>query len=231
MKKCKRNTRWIIVFCMLSLRVVGLLVHIYTNHKVVDLYLTRHAQTVSNTEEKLVGGGGDSPLTEEGMQMAREAGERFKTIDLTKAYCSSQGRAQKTAEIILSSSEHADIPMTVLDDLKDISWGTAEGMTAAEYMKKYDLQEFPDAFGDADDASYVSPVKGAETKYAFCKRFDGAIEQILKASADKDKVLVVAHSSMSFWLQKVFGNSVNIDIKNCESVHLRYKNGKLSYVD
>ena len=63
------------------------------------IYLTRHGQTMWNIEKRLQGRG-NSPLTEEGIERAKELRDRIKDIKLDVIYSSPIERALTTANII-----------------------------------------------------------------------------------------------------------------------------------
>lgn len=63
------------------------------------LYLVRHGETEFNTKN-LVQGHVDSPLTEKGINQAKDKGEEFKNITFDAVFASDLSRAINTAEII-----------------------------------------------------------------------------------------------------------------------------------
>ena len=64
-----------------------------------NLYLTRHGETVWNTQ-KLMQGWKDSPLTDRGIKQARQLSERLSEVSFDAIYSSTSNRAVRTAEII-----------------------------------------------------------------------------------------------------------------------------------
>jgi len=67
----------------------------------LNIYLVRHGQDEDNLN-KILNGRRDSPLTEKGIEQAREIASKIKTINLSfnEVYSSPLQRAYKTAEII-----------------------------------------------------------------------------------------------------------------------------------
>lgn len=198
-----------------------------SNDKIVYIYMTRHGQTVGNTKELMIGRYGDSELTDVGVLQAEKTGEALKGVPFQKAYSSTIERAIDTEKIILAKSGNSSVEREELPDLDDISWGDVEGMTQQQYLEKHNLSEFPEPFGDVNDERFVSPV-GAESKYQFYNRFDRAMEQIVRESDDGAKVLVVAHSSMTFWLSKKFEDATIDHIENASITVLKYDHGQWS---
>ncbi len=196
-----------------------------TKNKEVYIYLVRHGQTYSNQQGKLVGGDGDYPLTEKGVDDAIALGKKLEDIDFQAVYSSSLGRAYNTANYILQGACQEKLSIEKIDALKDISWGDAEGYTVQEFMTAYGLEEFPNAFGNADDSEFESPIH-AESKYDFCKRFESAILDIVAQNENKGgNVLVVAHSSMLFWLEKCFPDEKLGELENTSVTVLKYHSG------
>ena len=87
------------------------------------IYLTRHGETEWNIEKRLQGRG-DSPLTENGIQRAKDLRDRIKNIDIDVIYSSPIKRALNTANI-LRGNKNIDI---VTDDrLMEMCFGDYEG--------------------------------------------------------------------------------------------------------
>ena len=85
-------------------------------------YLMRHGQTLFNVRRKIQGAC-DSPLTEQGIIQAKEAGERLKGINFDHFYSSTAERASDTLELVVGES----ITYQRLKGLKEMNFGTFEG--------------------------------------------------------------------------------------------------------
>ena len=72
-------------------------------------YLMRHGQTLFNLRRKIQGAS-DSPLTDLGIEQAKEAGEYLKDVDFDHYYSSTSERASDTLELAVGS----DVPYTRL---------------------------------------------------------------------------------------------------------------------
>jgi broad specificity phosphatase PhoE len=98
------------------------------------LYLIRHGETEFNKKD-IVQGGLDSPLTATGIYQAELLG-KFLGTKLNSAdlwFCSTQGRAVHTTEILRSTSGISDLPEVIFDNrLREIGCGTAEGKHRSE---------------------------------------------------------------------------------------------------
>ena len=224
------NKRWgkIIqsIIILISLLLMGIMSYKGNNdHKELFIYLLRHGQTYSNEQGLLVGGGGNYDLTEKGISDAVEAGTRLLDVPFHAVYCSTLGRTYDTAKYILQGAAQENLDIVQQEGLRDISWGDAEGYTVEEFMKEQQLTEFPDAFGSADDANFISPIH-AESKYDFCDRFQKTLLQIARDNEEAGgNILVVAHSSMSFWLQQRFPEKAQGDLDNTSITIVRYQDG------
>lgn len=86
------------------------------------LYLLRHGQTMFNVQHKIQGWC-DSPLTQLGLQQAKQAGLYFQenNISFDHAYCSTSERCSDTLELITHQ------PYQRLKGLKEMFYGELEG--------------------------------------------------------------------------------------------------------
>ena len=64
-------------------------------------------------------------LNEEGRQMAKIAGEKYKDINFDVCYCSPLVRAKETAKLVL---EGRNVPIIYDERLREMSFGIYEGM-------------------------------------------------------------------------------------------------------
>ena len=89
----------------------------------INFLYVRHGDTIFNVTNKSQGAC-DSPLTENGINQARQCSSRLKTMDIDKCYCSTSERATDTANIVL---ENRNISIIPLKGLKEMSFGYLEG--------------------------------------------------------------------------------------------------------
>lgn len=177
--------------------------------KTVHVLFVRHGKTVANSEGRLVGSGGDSPLLANAKEAAQALGVELQNVKIDGMYVSEMGRTQETLAYICEGAKWKG-EYTILPEVNDISWGDAEGYTGQEFLNYYGYEKMPDAFGDAHDKEYVSPIN-AETKYSFCNRFMKGVRNIIEESDDGDTVICVTHNSLTFWVEYVFDYNVSID--------------------
>ncbi len=98
-------------------------------------YVTRHGQTVWNTQKKMQGHK-DSPLTELGIQQAQELSGKLQTVPFSHAYSSDLERANHTAKIII---EPHGLPVQVNPLLRESNLGPYEGIALKKFQT--DLEE------------------------------------------------------------------------------------------
>lgn len=194
------------------------------------IYMVRHGRTYANEQGLLMGGDGNADLTPEAVEQAKIVGEALSDVPFDHAYTSTLGRTIDTASYLLEGAKQENVDRQQISDLDDISWGDAEGYTRQQFMEEYNLDEFPDAFGDTDDADFVSPIH-AETKYHFYQRFNNGMQQIIDDIKPGENVLVVAHSSMQFWLEKQFPEVQGQDIANLSVTVIKVNHGKKELVE
>ena len=148
----------------------------------MNIYFTRHGQTEWNVIKKLQGWG-NSNLTEEGIERAKRLSHRLKEVDFDFIYSSSQERAIDTAKIIRGDR---DIEIKTLDDLREIGFGSWEGM---------EIKNIQEIYGDEYD-TYLNrphlydPIDG-ESLLDVYKRVESALSEILSTKAEN--VLFVSH--------------------------------------
>lgn len=194
------------------------------------IYMVRHGRTYANEQGLLMGGDGNAELTPEAVDQAKAVGQALSDVSFDHAYTSTLGRTIDTASYLLEGAKQDDVARQQMEALDDISWGDAEGYTKQEFMEKKQLDIFPDAFGSVDDADYVSPIH-AETKYHFYQRFDKGMQQIIDDINPGENVLVVAHSSMQFWLEKQFPELEGQEITNLGVTVIKVTHGKMELVE
>ncbi len=94
----------------------------------IHLYLSRHGETVWNTEARMQGLG-NSDLTENGLADARRLADALAGIPLLAAFTSPARRALETAQLALAGRA---VPILVDDRIQEMALGRFEGLTVAE---------------------------------------------------------------------------------------------------
>lgn len=185
----------------------------------MKLYLVRHGQTIFNVRGR-VQGWCDSPLTLEGISMAKKLGEGLVDVDFVHAYSSTSERAIDTLDYILNDCE---VPRTALKELKEMNFGTLEGELEKEVMA-------PD--GSTHQKGFME--FGGETLEMVESRLLEVLERIAKKHPDGN-VLVVSHGGAILGAllgvdakQTLKHNKENGFIKNCSVSILSYEDAKFA---
>lgn len=179
----------------------------------IDIYLVRHGKTLFNTTGQ-VQGWSDSPLTEQGILQATQAGKGLKDVAFATAFSSDAGRARETAKLILEENKAAIKPEIVeLKSLREWGYGGFEGRDDAElwrplfaaagveFKKDWSTWEaFTQKMSDRDIADAIAKndkTGRAENYNAIVKRLKDAAEEIVKRTNEKGggNALVVSHGS------------------------------------
>ncbi|CVK15669.1 probable phosphoglycerate mutase [Apibacter mensalis] len=92
----------------------------------VVLYVTRHGKTILNTMDR-VQGWADTPLTPEGVEVAKFLGLGIKDVNFKAAYSSDLGRARQTARIVLDTKGQQNLGITEVPQLRETNFGSYEG--------------------------------------------------------------------------------------------------------
>ncbi|WP_316569361.1 histidine phosphatase family protein [Neobacillus sp. YIM B06451] len=163
----------------------------------LTLYITRHGETVWNTERRMQGWL-DSALTENGIGNAVSLSERLRDIEFQAIYSSSSGRTRATSELL---KKNIYIPVIYDDNLREMNLGKWEGQTLDSIQGTYPIEI--DHFWNAPER--FKPV-GGETFSAVYARALMALERI-KADNQVGNILIVTHSVMIKTLLSIFKNS------------------------
>ena len=92
------------------------------------LLLARHGQSVSNAVRRFQGAQ-DVALSELGARQAEALGQAIRRLPIAAVYTSPLERARRTAEIAAAG---LGVPLTPVDDLRELSLGDWEGRTVEE---------------------------------------------------------------------------------------------------
>jgi broad specificity phosphatase PhoE len=151
------------------------------------LFLARHGQSVSNAVRRFQGTQ-DVPLSELGCRQAAALGRALRSRRVAHVYASPLERARRTAEIVVAE---LGVPLTLVDDLRELSLGEWEGRTVEEICAQ------PGNLYTQwvrDPARNLPP--GAEPLTAVAERVLRAVGIIAAAHPNGDDVLVVAHGGI-----------------------------------
>lgn len=192
-----------------------------TNNRPTTFYLVRHAETLGNIEERLIGQS-ESPLTENGVKQAEELAKKLKDVRFGAVYASDLSRSIHTAQII--AKPHS-IRINICKQIKELSFGKYEGWKSADFMAIFgEIVKQREQMGDQERLAHLVDPE-IETDLSAAKR----MARFLRKTAPKypnQNVLVVSHGAILrsfliytklFTYQKLPHGS----IKNCGYIVLK----------
>ncbi len=142
------------------------------------IFFVRHAQSQANADGIMAGSEFETPLTEEGKDQARKAGQYLKSSGVQLIVASPMQRTQQTAKII--AKEIGMVPEAILTNplLTERSFGPYDGQPFAKY---------------AQDVDRGSLTDGVETTAALFERVEKMFQWLAKRP--EKTILVVSHGA------------------------------------
>ncbi|MDO4467741.1 MAG: histidine phosphatase family protein [Bacillota bacterium] len=144
----------------------------------VVFYLVRHGQTVFNKKNR-VQGWCDSPLSELGIQQAKDLGKNWDISHIQIAYSSTSERAVDTRDYVVSGR----IPCFEHKGFKEINFGNNEGEKVEDV--------FPQGTIHIRSYEYVN----GEHKELAAERFFSTMRSVAQ-SCGCQHIMIVAHGSI-----------------------------------
>ncbi|SNU78970.1 phosphoglyceromutase [Neisseria zoodegmatis] len=208
----------------------------------LQIYLVRHGKTVFNTVGRLQGWS-DSPLTQEGRDIAARLGRGLaeRSIRFDAAFSSTAPRAAETARIILTHQGQSDLPLTQLPDLREYCFGGFEGefnhtlhQTIAASLGLPDVSTWKQTYQNADRHLLAETVAAldelglAENEQQFTGRLKNGMAEVVRQSDGAQRILVVAHGmAITAILKNIDFNSIPYrSVDNASVSRLRFEQGK-----
>lgn len=154
------------------------------------LALVRHGQSLWNKQNRFTGWV-DVPLTLEGEDEARLAGERLRDLSFDVAYTSDLRRAQHTLELIIETAGFQGLPVIRDQALNERDYGDLAGLNKARTAERYGEEQV-----HIWRRSFATPPPGGEALKDTAARTLPFFERaILGDIALGNDVLVVAHGN------------------------------------
>lgn len=150
----------------------------------MTLLLARHGQTVWHRENRYAGGDSDVDLTPTGLLQAEQLAGWVRTRGVDAVVSSPVRRAVETAE---PSVFAAGVDLEVVEDLREVGFGVAEGRTLAELDA--------DLVARFRSDPVAHPFPGAEPPVTAAERGAAALRRVAAHHRD-ETVLVVAHNTL-----------------------------------
>jgi len=149
----------------------------------VEVLLVRHPQVEANIEGRFVGTG-ESPFTELGERQCAALAAYIAEWKPFSVHTSPRTRARAVAEL---AAGQAGVPMHVDEDLAEIDFGAAEGMTYDEAMR---AGVEIDLLGGPPESA---PFRDGETWHTFAVRI---AEAAVRIETCGPRIAVVAHGGV-----------------------------------
>ena len=165
------------------------------------LLLARHGESVWNAQRRFQGHT-DIALSARGRAQAEALGRALRGFKVAAAYVSPFARARETAEVALRES---GVPLTVIEELRELSLGEWEGCTVDEVRAREG-----DPYRAWLRAPHDCPPPGGEPLPVVSERVRAAVDRIAAAHPNGEDVLVVSHGGViSVYACALLGCSFN----------------------
>jgi broad specificity phosphatase PhoE len=212
----------------------------------VVFYVTRHGKTMFNTVQRAQGWS-DTPLTQEGVQIAEQLGRGLhkKNIHFTSVYSSDAGRARETANLVLKNNGQSHLKVQESKKFREFCFGFYEGeydkvmwgdvgkelgySSYEEYMKALGSGEasIPQAL---DTLKQIDQLGMAEDLETVKQRMQNELKTVAKktAKAGGGNVLIVSHgmSILAMISDMTDNEPEGGQLANSSVTKITYKNGE-----
>lgn len=156
------------------------------------LYIARHGETQWNVDNR-ISGRTDIPLTEEGMEQAKQLAEQAKGKGIEVILCSPLLRARQTAQAVCDA---LGLPMFIDDRLIELNFGIFEGMDRSDPDFLHTRAQLPTRY------------PGGESAFDLAKRVYSLLEDVKRDYAGKT-VLLVCHGGVCRMVRSYFEDLTN----------------------
>lgn len=172
----------------------------------LNVYLVRHGKTMFNTSRR-VQGWSDTPLTNEGIEVAEFLGRGLREIPFDSVYTSDRGRTIETAGIVLRESKQTHLEISELSDFREFGFGKFEGEyedimfgKVIEHLGFQSVEEAFEKFGYdgyqiiSETVEKIDETGMSEKWDSMVTRLKNALETVAKENQNENaNVLVVSH--------------------------------------
>ncbi|WP_296068574.1 histidine phosphatase family protein [uncultured Agrobacterium sp.] len=183
-----------------------------------NIYVVTHPQSVHHIENR-VGGWYDTGLTPHGRNDAEAAAERLAMLvggEPVEIFSSDLLRAAQTAEII---AERFGQPMETMRDLREMSYGEAEGMP----QQWLDERQIPAPHDNRLD--HRGGITDGETRREFAERVYRAVDMIIARPCPTQ--IIVTHG---FALTFVIAAWIKMPIDSAGYVSFPARSGSITHL-
>lgn len=206
-----------------------------------------------NTSRR-VQGWSDTPLTNEGIEVAEFLGRGLREIPFDSVYTSDRGRTIETAGIVLRESKQTHLEISELSDFREFGFGKFEGEyedimfgKVIEHLGFQSVEEAFEKFGYdgyqiiSETVEKIDETGMSEKWDSMVTRLKNALETVAKENQTENaNVLVVSHGMAINTIISFFDiTKINPELANASVTRLRFENGEwtieavndLSYIE
>ena len=178
------------------------------------IYYVRHGQSTYNAEKRYAGST-DVPLSELGLEQAQIAAGILEDYAIDHLICSPMLRTRQTAEVI---NQRLQLPIEIVEDLRELNVGVFETLTRAEIEEKY-----PERWQQSRHNDYFKVSHGGESGFDVQQRVFPALDQLIE-KYEGQSILIVAHGFVGRVVYRYFNREISDEqfflysLQNCEVV-------------
>lgn len=206
-----------------------------------------------NTSRR-VQGWSDTPLTNEGIEVAEFLGRGLREIPFDAVYTSDRGRTIETAGIVLRESKQTHLKLNELSDFREFGFGKFEGEyedimfgKVIEHLGFQSVEEAFEKFGYdgyqiiSETVEKIDETGMSEKWDSMVTRLKNALETVAKENQTENaNVLVVSHGMAINTIISFFDiTQINPELANASVTRLGFENGEwtieavndLSYIE
>ena len=169
-----------------------------------SIYFVRHGQTYFNLYNRMQGWS-DSPLTDNGINVATKVGQALADVPFSHYYSSDSKRAMDTANLIKREAKQATDDLTTLPNFREVFYGYYEGddcsrvwsLVGKQYgvTSLHELLEHINIEQTRDMMKTIDPTHEAEDNATYWTRLNAGFDYLKAHHDNGDKVLVVTHGT------------------------------------
>jgi len=180
------------------------------------LFLLRHLQSQWNLENRFTGWT-DVPLSEEGVESAKEVAKKFANLRIDKAYTSSLTRNRKSTSLILENLNQKDVPIIFDKALDERNYGKLQGLNKDEVRAEYGEEQVK-----LWQKSWDQPPPEGESLKDVYNRIVPFYQEYIEKDLNQGKniLVVTSHNSLRAlikYIEKISDQEiVNLEIKTGE---------------
>ncbi|WP_276512305.1 bifunctional nucleoside/nucleotide kinase/histidine phosphatase family protein [Desulfovibrio subterraneus] len=159
-----------------------------------NLYLVRHGQTLYNMEGRI---GGDSELTQQGLEQAEALGRHFRGFSIPYIFTSTRRRSHQTATPIYQGQDHCTVK--ALSEFDEINAGICEHMRYEEIKHKW-----PNEYRRRQKDKYHYIYPEGEGYITMKERVDKGLRKALYLSGNAEALMIVGHQAINRMILSYF---------------------------